>query len=128
MAKKAKNAILDTHGSRALRRIRGLFLALYFEVFLLISFFEKRPAPHQICRAPRPLPHRGHIGALLEQEAHARPHHRLAAWRSSTPKTSSIVISTTAPKTTPGQVAQTFAGHPQVSLYHKENGGKVHGA
>ena len=101
-----------------------LFLALYFEVFLLISFLESKPNK-KTARKPRRFPtvtivvpsfnEERTIGATLTSLlALEYPKEKLE-----------IVVVDDGSKDGTAAVAQEYAkNHPQISYVHKENGGK----
>jgi cellulose synthase/poly-beta-1,6-N-acetylglucosamine synthase-like glycosyltransferase len=102
----------------------SLFLALYFEVFLLISFFEKRPEART-----RTLPRRYPTVAILvpsfnEEATIASTLESLLALEYPKDKLSIMVIDDGSRDRT-GEIAKSYAAaHPQVTYHYKENGGK----
>lgn len=102
----------------------SLFLALYFEVFLLISFFEKRPA-HKTKTPPWRYPT---VAVLVpcynEESTIAETLESLLALEYPKEKLEIIVIDDGSKDGT-GKIAQgCAAAHPQIKYFYKENGGK----
>lgn len=105
----------------------SLFLALYFEVFLLISFFEKKPAPKTLAR-PRYYPsvsvlvpcwNKGStLGGTVES---------LLALDYPEDKLSIVIIDDGSTDDTYA-AAQQFAQHPQIKLFQKQNEGSKYSA
>jgi cellulose synthase/poly-beta-1,6-N-acetylglucosamine synthase-like glycosyltransferase len=104
-----------------------LFIALYFEVFLLISFFEKKPAlktaakPHYYPTVSviipcwnKALSLGGTVESLLALEY---PKNKL-----------SIVIIDDGSTDNTWEVAQQFATNPQIKIFQKENQGSKYSA
>lgn len=99
-----------------------LFLGLYFEVFLLISFFEKRPA-----EKTRSLPARYPSVAILvpcwNKGATLGPTvESLLALDYPKDKLKVVIIDDGSTDNT-FEAAQTFAGNPQVDIFQKKNEG-----
>lgn len=104
-----------------------LFLTLYFEVFLLISFFEKRPEP-KTAALPKRYPtvsvlvpcwnKASTLGATVES---------LLALHYPKEKLSIVIIDDGSTDGTYA-TAQTFAHHPQVRIFRKENEGSKYSA
>lgn len=105
----------------------ALFLALYFEVFLLISFFEKRPEPKKVWTPKRyptvailvPCWNKGAtlaptIESLLELDY---PKDKL-----------DIVIIDDGSTDNTHEVAMRFAHEPQVKIFQKQNEGSKYSA
>lgn len=104
-----------------------LFLALYFEVFLLISFFEKRPS-----RKTKTLPARYPSVAILvpcwnKGDTLAPTINSLLALEYPKDKLSVVIIDDGSTDNT-FQAAQQFAHNPQVSIYQKKNEGSKYSA
>ncbi len=104
-----------------------LFVGLYFEVFLLISFIEKRPTLKS-----KTLPSRYPSVAILvpcwNKAATLGPTvHSLLAMDYPKDKLS-IVIIDDGSKDNTYEAAQEFAGNPQVSIYQKQNEGSKYSA
>lgn len=100
----------------------ALFFALFFEVFLLISFFEKRPE----VKSPG-LPKRYPTVAVLvpcwNKGATLAPTiHSLLQLDYPKDKLSIVIIDDGSTDNT-WEAAQEFASNPQVKLYRKENEG-----
>lgn len=103
----------------------SVFVALYFEVFLLISFFEKRPTKKNT-DLPRGYPSISMLVPCYNEEA------TLAGTLDSLLKLSypkdklEIVVIDDGSKDNTAAIAQSFATrHPkQITLLQKENGGK----
>lgn len=102
-----------------------LFIALYFEVFLLISFFERRPAARNT-RLPKRYPsvsvvvpcfnEERTVGATIES---------LLALEYPKDKLEVIVVDDGSKDGTRAIAERYAAAHPgQVRFYHKANGGK----
>lgn len=102
----------------------ALFLALFFEVFLLISFFEKRPS-QMSSRLPARYPTTTIIvpswnegqtvaGTLDSLLALDYPHDKL-----------SIMVVDDGSTDNTGDVVRAYAAqHPRIEYHYKENGGK----
>lgn len=105
----------------------SIFLALYFEVFLLISFFEKRPENKQ-SRKPRYCPtvavlvpcwNKGAtLGATVES---------LLALEYPKEKLSVVIIDDGSTDNT-YEAAMRFANNPQVKIFQKKNEGSKYSA
>ena len=104
-----------------------LFLALYFEVFMLISFVEKRPEKKTNTR-PKHYPS---VAILVPcwNKATTLPAtiHSLLALDYPKEKLSIIIIDDGSVDNT-YEVAMQFAHHPQITVYQKENEGSKFGA
>ncbi len=105
----------------------ALFFALFFEVFLLISFFEKRPE-----KKSKSLPSRYPTVAVLvpcwNKGATLSPTiHSLLAMEYPKDKLEIVIIDDGSTDNT-WEAAQEFAQHPQVKLYQKENEGSKYSA
>jgi cellulose synthase/poly-beta-1,6-N-acetylglucosamine synthase-like glycosyltransferase len=101
-----------------------LFLALYFEVFLLISFLEKPPA-----KRTTTLPSRYPTVAILvpcfnEERTLAATINSLLALTYPKDKLSIVVIDDGSRDSTAAIAEQYVAAHPQVKFFTKPNGGK----
>lgn len=100
-----------------------LFLALYFEVFLLISFFEKKPAL-KTAQRPARYPSVSLIVPCYNEEATlAQTVHSLQALEYPKDKLSIVIVDDGSRDRTL-EIANTFANDPQVKIYSKQNGGK----
>ncbi|OGC81004.1 hypothetical protein A2943_00310 [Candidatus Adlerbacteria bacterium RIFCSPLOWO2_01_FULL_51_16] len=101
-----------------------LFIALYFEVFLLISFFEQKPKK-KTNRAPRRYPSVSIVVPCFNEEPTlAKTIYSLLSLRYPKEKLEVIVVddgSTDNTRAIGERFAQT---HQQVRFFHKENGGK----
>ncbi|KKW35355.1 MAG: Glycosyltransferase involved in cell wall biogenesis [Candidatus Adlerbacteria bacterium GW2011_GWA1_54_10] len=102
----------------------SLFLALYFEIFLLISFFERRPAP-RTARQPARYPN---VAILVpsynEERTIAGTLESLLSLDYPKDKLELVVVDDGSMDKT-GNIAKKFATeHPQVKYFYKENGGK----
>lgn len=100
----------------------ALFFALFFEVFLLISFFEKRPS-----KKSEILPARYPTVAILvpcwNKGATLAPTiHSLLAMEYPKDKLEIVIIDDGSTDNT-WEAAQEFANHPQVKLFQKANEG-----
>lgn len=102
----------------------ALFLTLYFEVILLISFIEKRPEQKTALR-PKHFPTATIVVPCFNEERTvAATIESLLQLDYPKDKLSIMVIDDGSRDNTP-QIAQALAAaHPQVSFYRKENGGK----
>ncbi len=105
----------------------ALFFALFFEVVLLISFFEKRPEAKT-----KTLPNRYPSVAVLvpcwNKGATLAPTiHSLLALEYPKDKLSVVIIDDGSTDNT-WEAAQEFAKHPQVKLYQKKNEGSKYSA
>jgi len=101
-----------------------LFIALYFEVVLLISFFEKKP----LSKTPA-LPARYPTVAMVvpcynEEKTLAGTIESLLALQYPADKLKIMVVDDGSKDGTRAIGEQYARGHAQVSFYHKENGGK----
>lgn len=100
-----------------------LFVALYFEVFLLISFLEKRPQKKS-SRLPNRYPNVSIIVPCFNEEQTIEGTLRsLLALEYPKTKLEIVVVDDGSTDSTL-EVANRFIGNPQVSVYHKDNGGK----
>ncbi len=100
-----------------------LFLALYFEIFLLITFLEKRPE-EKTSTLPKRYPS---VSILVpcwnEEKTLASTIESLLALEYPKDKFEIVVIddgSTDGTRT----IAESFTKNPQVKFFHKKNGGK----
>lgn len=103
----------------------ALFLALYFEVFLLISFFEKRPAP-RTKEAPKRYPTTTIIVPCWNEGATiAGTLESLLALDYPKDKLSIMVVDDGSADNTPLAAAEYAKRYPEQIEYHrKDNGGK----
>ena len=101
-----------------------LFLGLYFEVFLLISFFEKRPAP-KASTLPKRYPSVSIVVPCYNEEATlAGTLNSLLALTYPADKLEVVVVDDGSQDHT-GEIASSYAArHRQISYIRKENGGK----
>ncbi len=100
-----------------------LFLAVYFEVFLLISFFEKRP-PQKNSARPKRYPSVSIIVPCWnEEKTLAATVNSLLALEYPKEKLSVVIVNDGSTDDTLGE-ANRFANNPQVRIFSKENGGK----
>jgi len=101
-----------------------LFLALYFEVFLLISFLEKKPH-HKTALKPRRFPTVSIIvPAFNEERTIAATLTSLLGLEYPKDKLDIMVVDDGSKDGTRVVAEQYAATHPQISYYYKENGGK----
>lgn len=105
----------------------ALFFALFFEVFLLITFFEKRPQEKS-----QTLPKRYPTVAILvpcwnKGATLAPTMHSLLALDYPKDKLSIVIIDDGSTDNT-WEAAQEFANNPQVKLYQKTNEGSKYSA
>lgn len=100
-----------------------LFIGLYFEVFLLLSFFEKRPAKKTAARPARYPSVAVIIPCWNEEKTIASTIRSLLALDYPKKKLSVIVVND---GSTDGTLAaaRRFEKNPQVQVLTKENGGK----
>lgn len=104
-----------------------LFLALYFEVFLLISFLEKKPA-HKTSSLPKRYPSVAVLVPCWNKGATLGPTvESLLALDYPKDKLSILIIDDGSTDNT-FEAAQTFAGNPQVFVYQKKNEGSKYSA
>jgi cellulose synthase/poly-beta-1,6-N-acetylglucosamine synthase-like glycosyltransferase len=104
-----------------------LFVGLYFEVFLLISFIEKRPSEKSKIR-PLHYPSVAILVPCWNKAATLGPTvHSLLAMDYPKDKLS-IVIIDDGSKDNTFEAAQEFSDNPQVSIYQKENEGSKYSA
>jgi biofilm PGA synthesis N-glycosyltransferase PgaC len=104
-----------------------LFMGLYFEVFLLISFIEKRPT-----KKSASFPSRYPSVAILVPCWNKGPTlvptvHSLLAMDYPKDKLKVVIIDDGSTDNT-FESAQEFTGHPQVSIYQKQNEGSKYSA
>lgn len=100
-----------------------MFLALYFEVFLLISFFERKPA-----KKSSELPNRYPTVTLVvpcfnEEATLAGTLDSLLALSYPKDKLSIVVVNDGSRDRTL-EIAQSYTKHPEIQVFSKENGGK----
>lgn len=100
-----------------------LFLALYFEVFLLISFFEKKPSKKTDVRPTRYPTVSLVVPCYNEEKTLAATVESLLALDYPHDKLSVIIVDDGSRDATP-KIAALYANHPQVTSLRKENGGK----
>jgi poly-beta-1,6-N-acetyl-D-glucosamine synthase len=108
----------------ALGLYASLFIALYFEVFLLITFFERKPAEKS-----KALPSRYPAVAMVvpcfnEEKTLGGTIESLLALQYPQDKLSIMVIDDGSKDRTRAIGESYAAAHPQVKYFHKENGGK----
>jgi cellulose synthase/poly-beta-1,6-N-acetylglucosamine synthase-like glycosyltransferase len=104
-----------------------LFLALYFEVFLLISFFEKRPSK-KTKALPAYYPSVAILVPCWNKGATLAPTiDSLLALDYPKEKLSVVIIDDGSTDNT-FEAAQAFANNPQVSIYQKQNEGSKYSA
>ncbi len=101
-----------------------LFIALYFEVFLLISFFEKKPA------AKTSLPPKRYPSVAMvvpcynEEKTVGKTIESLLALDYPADKLQIVVVDDGSKDSTRAIAEGYAAKYQQVSFFHKENGGK----
>ncbi len=101
-----------------------LFVALYFEVFLLISFFEKKPSVKD-ASLPRRYPTVSMLVPCFNEEATlADTLDSLLALNYPANKLSITVIDDGSKDGTAAIATRYAAQHPQITLIQKPNGGK----
>lgn len=101
-----------------------LFMGLYFEVFLLISFFEKRPSK-KTARGPRHFPTVSVIVPCYNEERTiAGTVLSLLALEYPKKKLDIVVIDDGSTDGTRAIAERLSKAHPQVRYFYKENGGK----
>jgi cellulose synthase/poly-beta-1,6-N-acetylglucosamine synthase-like glycosyltransferase len=101
-----------------------LFAALYFEVFLLVSFLENKPA-RKTARAPRRYPTVSiAVPSYNEERTIGGTLDSLLALDYPKDKLEILVVDDGSRDKT-RQIAEAYAAkHPQIKYFHKENGGK----
>ena len=105
----------------------ALFFALFFEVFLLISFFEKRPEEKSL-GLPKRYPTVAVLVPCWNKGATLSPTiHSLLELDYPKDKLSIVIIDDGSTDNT-WEAAQEFAHNPQVRLYQKENEGSKYSA
>jgi cellulose synthase/poly-beta-1,6-N-acetylglucosamine synthase-like glycosyltransferase len=105
----------------------ALFFALFFEVFLLISFFEKRPEEKSQA-LPKRYPSVAVLVPCWNKGTTLSPTiHSLLALQYPKDKLSIVIIDDGSTDNT-WEAAQEFAHNPQVKLYRKENEGSKYSA
>jgi len=100
-----------------------LFLALYFEVFLMISFFEKRPARKTAMRPARYPTVDIIVPCFNEERTLAGTVKSILALDYPKKKLGIIIVDDGSTDGTL-KIAERFRKNPQVRVIHKENGGK----
>ncbi len=102
-----------------------LFLALYFEVFLLITFLEKRPRVHTATHSQSEYPTVCiFVPCWNEEKTIAGTLESLIALNYPQEKLSILVVDDGSTDTT-ALIAKAFASkHPQIKYLYKKNGGK----
>jgi cellulose synthase/poly-beta-1,6-N-acetylglucosamine synthase-like glycosyltransferase len=100
-----------------------LFLALYFEVFLLITFFEKAP-PKKTARRPKYFPSVAIIVPVWNEEKTLGGTIESLLNLDYPKDRFSILIVNDGSTDGTMSVAEQFAQYPQVKIISKENGGK----
>lgn len=101
-----------------------LFLALYFEVFLLISFLEKKPSKKTNLKPARYPTVSIVVPSFNEEKTIAATLTSLLALEYPKEKLEIIVVNDGSKDNT-GKIAEEFAQkHPQIKYFYKENGGK----
>lgn len=105
----------------------ALFFALFFEVVLLISFFEKRPGV-KTAELPKRYPTVAILVPCWNKGATLSPTiHSLLELEYPKDKLSIVIIDDGSTDNT-WEAAQEFATNPQVKLYQKENEGSKYSA
>ncbi|MDE2212926.1 MAG: glycosyltransferase family 2 protein [Patescibacteria group bacterium] len=100
-----------------------LFLGLYFEVFLLITFFEKRPTVKTVARPLRYPSVSIIVPCWNEERTLAGTLKSLLSLEYPKDKLSIIVVNDGSTDSTLA-IAEQFASNPQVHVLSKKNGGK----
>jgi cellulose synthase/poly-beta-1,6-N-acetylglucosamine synthase-like glycosyltransferase len=100
-----------------------LFLALYFEVFLLISFLEKKPAQKTASNQSATPPSRIVVPSYNEEATLGGTTVALLALDYPKDKLEIIVVDDGSRDRTRA-IAEKIARDPQVKYFYKENGGK----
>lgn len=102
----------------------GLFIALYFEVFLLISFFERKPDKKTFL-SPKYFPSISMIVPCFnEAKTLAQTVESLLALEYPKEKVEIFIVDDGSTDDTRAIGEALAAQHPQVTFFHKENGGK----
>lgn len=101
-----------------------LFIALYFEVFLLISFFEKKPAAKTSARASRYPMVAMIVPCYNEEKTVGKTIESLLAMDYPKDKLEIVVVDDGSRDNTRAIAEGYAAAHPQVRFFHKANGGK----
>lgn len=102
----------------------SLFLALFFEVFLLISFLEKKPSAKTSARPARYPTVSVIVPCFNEEQTIGRTLESLLALDYPKDKFDIVVVDDGSTDGTRA-IAERFAmRHPQVNYFYKENGGK----
>lgn len=119
-----KNARMARMDIGALAIQLCLFLALYFEVFLLIAFFEKKPAEKTSAR-PRRFPSVTMVVPCFNEERTlTKTVESLLALNYPKDKLSILIVDDGSTDTTRSLGEALAATHPQVMYAYKTNGGK----
>lgn len=100
-----------------------LFVALYFEVFLLISFLEKRPVGKSVTPPARHPSVSMLVPCWNEEATIGKTIESLLNLDYPKDKLEIMVIDDGSTDQTLA-IAQTYTTNPQVKVFHKENGGK----
>ncbi|MEK7109010.1 MAG: glycosyltransferase family 2 protein [Patescibacteria group bacterium] len=101
-----------------------LFIALYFEVFLLISFFEKKPADKTTER-PKHYPSVAMVVPCFNEERTvAKTIESLLAMEYPADKLEIVVVDDGSKDGTRAIAEGYAARYPQITYFYKENGGK----
>lgn len=102
----------------------GLFIALYFEVFLLLSFLERRPEKKTYLK-PAHYPSISMIVPCFnEAKTLAQTVESLLALEYPKEKVEILIVDDGSTDNTRAIGEALAAQHPQVIFFHKENGGK----
>lgn len=100
-----------------------LFIALYFEVFSLVTLLEKRPAKRRARRPSRYPTVSVIVPCFNEEKTLARTIRSLLALEYPADKLSLFVVNDGSTDGT-FAIARRFAKYPQLKVFSKENGGK----
>lgn len=104
-----------------------LFISLYFEVFLLVAFLERRSLPKDASRSSAALARYPSVAIIVpcynEEHTIASTIHSLLSLHYPKDKLEVVVVDDGSRDRTL-EIAKAFETNPQVHVFHKENGGK----